>query len=116
MSHPIEANTSPGNGLDQLVRLLREQVGDDGARELLAGAVAAFRARAKVPLPENEETVRLRADLEQTRRTVEEQKQLIERLQKEHTDLTAERDQYLRSLYALLPKADITFTPEELRD
>src|SRR5262245_27857820 len=45
--------------------------------------------------------------------TVEEQKQLIERLQKENANLTAERDQYLRSLYFYVRK-EMSVSEEEI--
>jgi hypothetical protein len=98
MSTLSDANSPPGNGLAQLFRVLEGQAGDRGVRELLEGVRAALSARL-------EEQAAFR-----------EQQALLERLREENARLTVERDQYLRSLYALLPKSDITFTEEELRD
>jgi hypothetical protein len=39
----------------------------------------------------------------------------IQRLEKELESLAGERDQYLRSLYALLPREEPVFSEEELR-
>src|SRR5262249_238495 len=79
-------------------------------------APAAPRAQREARASFREQQAKLQAELEEAKRTVEEQRARIERLEKERAGLTLERDQYLRSLYALLPRREIRFTEEELRD
>ena len=61
-----------------------------------------------------EQQAKLQAELDEAKRTATEQQSLLERLRQENVRLTAERDQYLRSLYALLPKEQFITTDEEL--
>ncbi len=97
------------NGLAQLARRLTEEVIEGRDRELIASVVTELLARGS-------ERNQLQADLEQAKGTITELRTRVEQLEKERKSLTAERDQYLRSLHALLPKPDFTFTEEELRD
>src|SRR5438874_338799 len=116
MSNPTDVNTMPGNGLTQLFRVLEGQAADRGVRELLDGVRAALSARLEEQAAFHAQQAKLQAELDEARRLLTEQQTLLERLRQENAQVTAERDQYLRSLYALLPKSEITFTEEELRD
>ncbi len=114
MSNPTNVSTTPGNGLAQLFEVLQGQAGDRGVRELLDGVHAALSARLEEQAAFREQQAKLQAELDEAKRTATEQQGLLERLRQENVRLTAERDQYLRSLYALLPKEQFITTDEEL--
>jgi hypothetical protein len=90
------------NGLDESDKELLGQVG----KQLLEGKAERDRLCAQL--------AQLQVELEQTRLAVAELTAQNAKLKKERKSLEAERDAYLRSLHALLPKPDVTFTEEEL--
>jgi chromosome segregation ATPase len=108
MSTSANRSTTSGNGLDLIVKWLREG-GESRGKEVVAVVATELLAREA-------EHSRLQEELEAAKRTITELSGRVEQLEKERKGLMGERDQYLRSLHALLPKPDFTFTEEELRD
>jgi chromosome segregation ATPase len=88
-------DTSPAELLERTVKELLDET---------AAERAAARAQA----------ARLQAELEQARAAVAELTRTVEQLRQEKSELEGERDQYLRSLHALLPRPEVDFTEAEL--
>ena len=100
MSDTIDLSGMSGNGLEQAAVRLKEGRIEDGDREMLATALSEL-------LPLREQLGRLQAELEETR-------QALAQLKREQTMIVAERDQYLRSLYALLPREWYDVSEEQI--
>jgi hypothetical protein len=89
--------TDLGNDLANLARRLTEARIEQSDRELIARVLAVL-------LASTEERTHLLGQVDQLRAVVAEQQTLIDHLREENTLLTAERDQYLRSLYSYVRK------------
>src|SRR5437899_11104338 len=103
MSDTTDLTNVGGNGLTDLAQRVTEARIEESNRELIARVLADLLASA-------EERSQLVGQVDQLRAELAEQQSLLERLRQENARLTVERDQYLRCLYALLPKEQFITT------
>src|SRR5262249_54315825 len=106
----------PGEPLDQVVKALTDNGLDDSGKELLNSVARDLLDRKAECDRLREQLARVQAELDEARRTAAALVGHIEKFREEKADLVEERDQYLRSLHALMPKTPITFTEQELED
>ncbi|HXG12960.1 MAG TPA: hypothetical protein VNK04_24595 [Gemmataceae bacterium] len=123
MSQQEDLTRRLGESLEEAIRSLGQvaerlsgvEPNDARLEEQLGSALDEFRNMRAERARSREQLARLQADLDEVRRQCEELAVLVAELRKEKTSLEWERDQYVRSLQALLPKPPpMTITEEEL--
>lgn len=102
--------------LKQVMETLRDEGLEEGDWELLARIVQDFLEKRMEREDLRSQLVSLQAELAEAKRVVTELNNLTNKLREEKTYLEAERDQYIRSLQALIPKTPVTFTEKEVKD